>query len=88
MIECVAQLERCHHVGVVAVAIANIACGTTKTDGADEFDGQSLAVGNFDAHVGAALRHAAGRKYARLRSPLAVRTEPLSMSATQEPPMV
>eukprot|EP00959_Pyramimonas_sp_CCMP1952_P232519 4859333-Pyramimonas_sp.AAC.1 len=49
-IECVAQLKQRLLGRVVAVAIANITCGNAQDDGADEFDGQSDAVGNFDAH--------------------------------------
>eukprot|EP00965_Chrysotila_dentata_P032024 1067824-Pleurochrysis_carterae.AAC.4 len=66
-IECVAQLERYLYVGVVAVAIPNIACRNAQNRGGpNEFDGQIQAIGNFDAHVGVALRDAVERKEAAI----------------------
>eukprot|EP00965_Chrysotila_dentata_P099207 3280519-Pleurochrysis_carterae.AAC.1 len=62
--ECVAQLKQRLLGRVVAVAIANITCGNAQDDGADEFNGQSDTVGNFDAHVGVTLRDAVGREEA------------------------
>eukprot|EP00965_Chrysotila_dentata_P205009 6182691-Pleurochrysis_carterae.AAC.2 len=67
-VECIAQLERCFHVGAMAVTIPNIICGNAQNDEADEFDGQGEAVGNLDAHVRVALRlaYAAGGKEAAI----------------------
>eukprot|EP00965_Chrysotila_dentata_P186378 6153800-Pleurochrysis_carterae.AAC.3 len=51
---------------VVAVEIANITCGITQDDVANELDGQSHTMNNFDKNVNSALRDAVGGKEAAI----------------------